>query len=94
QPDFDHCTAGEKEAVHYRSCAGGGYGDPHDREPARVLDDINRGWLSPEKARSVFGVAVKRGTNGVDHVLDDAATAKLRAKTKAKAKAKKSRRRK
>jgi N-methylhydantoinase B len=94
QPDFDHCTAGEKEAVHYRSCAGGGYGSPHDRDPAWVVADINRGWLSVEKARSVFGVAVTRDKNGVDHTLDEAATAKLRAKTKTKAKAKNSRRRK
>jgi N-methylhydantoinase B len=79
QPDFDHCSAGEKEAVHYRSCAGGGYGAPRDRDPERVLADLNRGWLSPEKARAVFGVAAKLGANGVDFDLDTAATAKLRA---------------
>jgi N-methylhydantoinase B len=79
QPDFDHCSAGEKEAVHYRSCAGGGYGSPRDRDPERVLADLNRGWLSLEKARSVFGVAARRGANGVDYELDTAATAKLRA---------------
>lgn len=79
QPDFDHCSAGEKEAVHYRSCAGGGYGSPRDRDPERVLADLNRGWLSLEKARSVFGVAAKRSPNGVDYDLDTAGTAKLRA---------------
>jgi N-methylhydantoinase B len=79
QPDFDHCTAGEREAVHYRSCAGGGYGAPRDRDPLRVLADLNSGWLSLEKARSVFGVAAKRAANGVDYELDTAATAKLRA---------------
>jgi N-methylhydantoinase B len=79
QPDFDHCTAGEKEAVHYRSCAGGGYGDPRIREPARVLADVNRRWLSVATARKVFGVAVKSAANGLDYVLDEAGTAKLRA---------------
>jgi N-methylhydantoinase B len=80
QPDFDHCTAGEKEAVHYRSSAGGGYGDPRRREPARVLADVNRRWLSVEAARKAFGVAVKSAPNGVDYVLDEAGTARLRAK--------------
>ena len=79
QPDFDHCTAGEKEAVHYRSCAGGGYGSPRDRDPAWVVADINRGWLSLENARAVFGVAVTRDANGVDFTFDAAATAKLLA---------------
>jgi N-methylhydantoinase B len=79
QPDFDHVTVSEKEAVHYRSCAGGGYGDPHRRDPARVLDDINRRWLSVGAARKFFGVAVRQAANGVDYVLNEAGTAQLRA---------------
>jgi N-methylhydantoinase B len=81
-------------AVHYRSCAGGGYGSPRDRDPARVLADLNSRWLSPEKARAVFGVVAKLGANGVDYELDAAATAKLRTKSKARsAKAKSGNRR-
>ena len=79
QPDFDHCTAGEKEAVHYRSSAGGGYGDPRKREPARVVADINHRWLSVATARRVFGVAASLAANGIDYVLDEVGTAKLRA---------------
>lgn len=79
QPDFDNCTASEKEAVHYRSCAGGGYGEPLQRDPAWVVADVNRRWLSVENARDVFGVAVILGVNGVDYTLDEAATQKLRA---------------
>jgi len=79
QPDFDHVTVTEKEAVHYRSCAGGGYGDPRRRDPARVLADVNRSWLSLATARKVFGVAVTAAPNGVDYVLDQSGTARLRA---------------
>ena len=82
QPDFDNCTASEAEAVHYRSCAGGGYGDPMLRDPARVVADVNRRWLSVENARNAFGVAMRLGANGVDHVLDEAATHKLRGNGK------------
>lgn len=72
QPDFDHVVASEKEAVHFRSCAGGGYGDPRKRDPARVLADVNAGWLSVAAARSVYGVAVNKAPNGVDYVLNHA----------------------
>ena len=48
---------------------GGGYGDPLDREPERVLEDLLDEKISPEVCRNVYGVVV------VDGVLDLAATA-------------------
>ena len=36
---------------------GGGYGDPAERERELVLRDVRRGYLSPERARALFGVA-------------------------------------
>ena len=35
---------------------GGGWGDPREREPARVLADLRDGFISAETARDVFGV--------------------------------------
>ena len=67
-----------KEAVHYRSCAGGGYGDPRRRDPARVVADVNKQWLSAAAARKIFGVAVTKAPNGIDYVLDEVGTARLR----------------
>jgi N-methylhydantoinase B len=40
------------------SAAGGGYGDPMDRPVARVVRDVAEGWVTPERAREVYGVAV------------------------------------
>ncbi|WP_165478376.1 hydantoinase B/oxoprolinase family protein [Arthrobacter sp. S39] len=37
---------------------GGGYGDPLDREPARVLADVVEGYETAERARSIYGVAL------------------------------------
>lgn len=76
QPDFDHAVANEKEAVHFRSCAGGSYGDPRKRDPARVLADVNAGWLSVAAARSVYGAAVNQAPDGVDYVLGRAPAGK------------------
>ena len=37
---------------------GGGFGDPLDREPERVADDVANGWVSRERAREKYGVAL------------------------------------
>ncbi|MCA9967576.1 MAG: hydantoinase B/oxoprolinase family protein [Anaerolineales bacterium] len=38
---------------------GGGYGDPHQRDPQKVLADVVNGYVSIEAAREVYGVAVR-----------------------------------
>ncbi|PKP85733.1 MAG: hydantoin utilization protein B [Alphaproteobacteria bacterium HGW-Alphaproteobacteria-2] len=53
---------------------GGGYGDPFDRAPEDVLDDVLDGLLDPEGARRHYGVVIVDGGR-----LDAAATAALRA---------------
>jgi N-methylhydantoinase B len=37
---------------------GGGWGDPLDRDPALVSDDVRRGLLTAEEAETIFGVVV------------------------------------
>jgi N-methylhydantoinase B len=37
---------------------GGGYGPPWRRDPARVLEDVRDGYVSLERARSEYGVAI------------------------------------
>ena len=37
---------------------GGGYGPPWRRDPARVLADVRDGYVSLERARSAYGVAI------------------------------------
>jgi N-methylhydantoinase B len=52
--------------------SGGGFGDPFDREPERVLRDLHDGFLTTREARRQYGVVIKRGQ------LDRKATAELR----------------
>jgi N-methylhydantoinase B len=40
---------------------GGGYGDPKDRNPERVLTDVKRGYVSVDVARDIYGVDINRG---------------------------------
>jgi N-methylhydantoinase B len=41
--------------VWLQSAGGGGYGDPLKREPALIERDLRDGYLSPERAASVYG---------------------------------------
>jgi len=52
---------------------GGGWGDPRRREPARVRDDVARGYVSPRSARDDYGVVI-----GPDLAVDAESTARLR----------------
>jgi len=35
---------------------GGGYGDPLRRDPKAVADDLENGYVTPERAQEVYGV--------------------------------------
>jgi N-methylhydantoinase B len=63
-----------------RSAGGGGWGDPLEREPLRVIDDIRDGFVSIEAAKSEYGVVAKViGKGGLDAIqLDADATRRLR----------------
>jgi N-methylhydantoinase B len=62
-----------------RSGGGGGVGDPLQREVKKVQWDVVNRYISPAKARNVYGVAFKTGSDEVDQK----ATAALRKKLKA-----------
>ena len=49
---------------------GGGYGDPRERDPSRVLADVLEGYVSPDAAERDYAVALEgdaaAGTLGID----------------------------
>ncbi len=47
------------DLVVMRSSGGGGYGDPLRRDPAVVMRDVELGYISAERARLGYGVALK-----------------------------------
>ena len=44
------------DVVSYRTCGGGGYGPPGERDPELVRRDVREGKVSAERARDVYGV--------------------------------------
>jgi N-methylhydantoinase B len=57
---------------------GGGWGDPLERDPAWVAEDIESELLSPTVARDAFGVVVTPGDRPWQHDVDLEATSRLR----------------
>jgi N-methylhydantoinase B len=47
------------DVIELIECGGGGYGDPQDRAPDKVLDDVRHGFVAPNAALDDYGVAVR-----------------------------------
>jgi N-methylhydantoinase B len=60
------------DVISVRTCGGGGYGPPEERDPERVLRDVLEGKVSAERARDLYRVAVD------GRRVDDGETARLR----------------
>lgn len=77
-PNVTQVALRKGEVLRGRDSAGGGYGDPLTREPARVLHDVLEGWESRQKARDVYGVVFTGEIEDETLAVDEAATAALR----------------
>lgn len=64
--------------IAFQAAGGGGYGDPLARDPDRVAATVDRGWLSEDAARSVYGVALEQDEDGTWRT-DRTGTESLRA---------------
>ena len=65
-------TVRRGDVIRHEQAGGGGYGPASERDPARVLEDVLDGKITPAYARDGFGVVVRNGE------VDATATATLR----------------
>src|SRR5262245_51833228 len=56
---FSNVPVGSGDYFTRCSAGGGGYGDPLEREPERVRDDVADGYVSLERARKDYGVVLR-----------------------------------
>jgi N-methylhydantoinase B len=68
------------EIVRGNTTSGGGYGDPLERDPKRVLKDLLDGFETTERASDVYGVVVVGDIGSETLSVDVAATADRRRK--------------
>jgi N-methylhydantoinase B len=52
---FTNIVLTEGDEVLIASPGGGGYGDPHERDRARVAEDVEQGFVSASAAREIYG---------------------------------------
>ncbi len=82
-PNVAQVTIDPGQRIRGRDSAGGGYGDPLDREVERVLVDVFEGWETRKKARDVYGVVfsgeIEDDTLAVDVAATEARRDELRA---------------
>lgn len=70
-------TVRAEDVLYLRADGGGGYGDPLDRNPQLVCDDVRSGLVSPEAAEAVYGVVIA-DAGGVDAAATQARRLTLR----------------
>ncbi|HEX6512149.1 MAG TPA: hydantoinase B/oxoprolinase family protein [Chloroflexota bacterium] len=58
--------------VRIRTAGGGGWGNPLERDPGAVLHDVQEGYVTPDAARTAYGVVIHDGA------IDEHATQALR----------------
>ncbi len=59
------------DVISYRTCGGGGYGPPAEREPERVARDVREGKVRLERARALYLVAFCPDGRSVDAAATD-----------------------
>jgi N-methylhydantoinase B len=74
-PIGDDIPLAEGDLLRIVTVGGGGWGNPHEREPARVRQDVLEGFVSVRAARDDYGVVLDPETL----TLDDDETSRLRA---------------
>ena len=73
------------ERIEYRFAGGAGWGDPLERDPQAVCDDVLDEYVSREAAERDYGVVLKGSLASFSLRVDEEATARRRAEMRAAA---------
>src|SRR5207253_4549232 len=72
---FSDVPIGAGDVFSRPTAGGGGFGDPLERDPALVLEDVADDYVSVERAAKDYGVVIKVIDAEVcDYAVDEAAT--------------------
>ena len=71
--------------ISFKSNGGGGFGDPLERDPQKVLEDYINEFISLQKAQDIYGVAIRAiDPDTLRYEVDEAETARLRQALRAR----------
>ena len=81
-PNFVQVEVRSGETIRGIECSGGGYGNPIERDPSRVLHDVMEGWETSDRARDIYGMVLvgspEDDTLAIDQVETDRVRKELR----------------
>jgi N-methylhydantoinase B len=80
----EHIKYAGGECYEYHYGGGGGWGDPLDGPPERVLDDVPDEYVSVEGARRDYGVVLTGSLEDLTLAVDARATEQLRAEMRSR----------
>jgi len=66
------------DVLYIRAASGGGYGDPLEREPRMVVEDVRNGLVSKQTAVQIYGVVIDESTLSPDPIKTQELRLKLR----------------
>jgi N-methylhydantoinase B len=78
-PGIVECELDPGERLRGLDCGGGGYGDPLERDPQRVLKDVLELWETVERANDIYGVTFNGNIEDESLAVDLTATQTRRA---------------
>ena len=82
--NFSGVSVEEGDAFVRPSAGGGGLGDPLEREPQAVLEDVEDGYVTVERAALDYGVVIEElDPDLAEYRIDEEGTAQLRAEQRA-----------
>ncbi|MCZ6664854.1 MAG: hydantoinase B/oxoprolinase family protein [Gammaproteobacteria bacterium] len=79
-PGVVECHLDPGEWIRGIDAGGGGYGDPLERDPERVLNDVLERWETFDRAEQIYGVVFTGTPIEENLAVDTAATTQLRAR--------------
>ena len=83
---FSNVPCGAGDRFTRPSAGGGGFGDPLERDPAAVGEDVADGYVSIERARKDYGVVVREvDAELAEYEVDDEATERERERIRGRA---------
>jgi N-methylhydantoinase B len=72
-----HLKAGDH--IYYTSSGGGGFGNPLERDPQLVLEDVKDEWLTIEAAKKFYGVVIEEiDTEACEYRINEEETKKAK----------------
>ncbi len=81
---FSDVPIGSGDVFSRPTAGGGGYGDPLERDPAKVREDVADDYVSIERARKDYGVVLAVvDADLAEYAIDEAATVAERARIRA-----------